>query len=321
MSFRSDENIESLAVTEYNEQVPIVTQPEAEVGTLTDVKRWTPERVKQAILALAPGGGSIEAVDETTSLTTALKKITWKGAGVTVTEPVADEVEVTIPGGGGGGGDLGTRFATSSSYTVLDGDGYGLIEVTAGATTKVITLPTLADNLNRQITVVKEDTGIGKVQLDGEGAETINFGSDFLTVSCFIKGDSITVRATANGWKVVGWNIGFQDSTNVLTYEAGYSDQTLGTKVKREGNSCTVYLSTIKSSTISAISYVLTLNAEYRPALQIDAYGLAKTDGGASKGFATYWIESNGKLGVDVIPAGDVRRLFSTLIFKATGDY
>lgn len=40
----------------YNQQVSIVTQVEAEAGTSTTVRRWTSERVKQAILALAGGG-------------------------------------------------------------------------------------------------------------------------------------------------------------------------------------------------------------------------------------------------------------------------
>jgi len=41
----------------YNNQVAIVSQAEAEAGTLTDVRRWTPERVKQAIAALGGAGG------------------------------------------------------------------------------------------------------------------------------------------------------------------------------------------------------------------------------------------------------------------------
>lgn len=45
----------------------------------------------------------LEVQDETVSLTLAAKKINFAGAGVTATEPVADEILVTIPGGGGGG--------------------------------------------------------------------------------------------------------------------------------------------------------------------------------------------------------------------------
>tara|TARA_R100001463_G_scaffold28613_1_gene65535 strand:+ start:535 stop:2169 length:1635 start_codon:yes stop_codon:yes gene_type:complete len=44
--------------TAYNNQVSEVTQAEAEAGTVTTVKRWTPERVKQAIDALGGGGSS-----------------------------------------------------------------------------------------------------------------------------------------------------------------------------------------------------------------------------------------------------------------------
>jgi len=49
---QSDAEIE----TAYNNQVDVVTQPEAEAGTVTDVRRWTPERIKQAIAALGAGG-------------------------------------------------------------------------------------------------------------------------------------------------------------------------------------------------------------------------------------------------------------------------
>ena len=45
--------------TSYNSQVSEVTQAEAEAGTVTTVKRWTPERVKQAIDALAGGTPSL----------------------------------------------------------------------------------------------------------------------------------------------------------------------------------------------------------------------------------------------------------------------
>lgn len=47
----SDSEVE----TAYNNQVPIVPQLDAEAGTSTTPQRWTPERVKQAIDALAPG--------------------------------------------------------------------------------------------------------------------------------------------------------------------------------------------------------------------------------------------------------------------------
>ena len=48
-------------------------------------------------LGAGAGGGTVEVEDEGISLTTAVTKFNFVGDGVTVTEPVADEVEVTIP--------------------------------------------------------------------------------------------------------------------------------------------------------------------------------------------------------------------------------
>ncbi|NOR84481.1 hypothetical protein GQ473_00035, partial [archaeon] len=48
----------------------------------------------------AGGGGSVEVQDEGSSLTLAVTKFNFVGAGVTVTEPVTDEILVTIPSGG-----------------------------------------------------------------------------------------------------------------------------------------------------------------------------------------------------------------------------
>ena len=45
--------------TAYNAQVAVVSQAVAEAGTSTTVVRWTPQRVAQAIAALATGGGSV----------------------------------------------------------------------------------------------------------------------------------------------------------------------------------------------------------------------------------------------------------------------
>ena len=51
---QSDAEIE----TAYNNQVAEVSQVQAEAGTSTTVLRWTPQRVSQAIAALASGGAS-----------------------------------------------------------------------------------------------------------------------------------------------------------------------------------------------------------------------------------------------------------------------
>ena len=43
-------------------EFPPVTQAEAEAGTVTAIRNWTPERVAQAIAALSPSGGSGDVV-------------------------------------------------------------------------------------------------------------------------------------------------------------------------------------------------------------------------------------------------------------------
>jgi len=55
----------------------------------------------QSIANLGAGGAPITVEDEGTPLTNACVLFDFAGAGVTVTEPVADQVLVTIPGGGG----------------------------------------------------------------------------------------------------------------------------------------------------------------------------------------------------------------------------
>jgi len=60
----------------------------------------------------APEQGDLEVQDEGISLTLAAKKLNFIGAGVEATEPVADEIDITIPGGAG---VFGTDFNNAES--------------------------------------------------------------------------------------------------------------------------------------------------------------------------------------------------------------
>ena len=91
--------------------------------------------------------------------------------------------------------------AQSGSYTVLDGDGYRVIGVTTGASDATITLPTAADNTDRRLTIVKADSDVGEVIIDGEGSETIN-GS--LTQTLTSQYDKISLVCTGTEWLIVG---------------------------------------------------------------------------------------------------------------------
>lgn len=82
-------------------------------------------------------------------------------------------------------------------YTVLDDDGYTCFAVTTGASNRTITLPTLADNQGRRITVVKADGGAGDVVVDGEGAETVSGAANETLGSQY---DAVTVVAASAEW-------------------------------------------------------------------------------------------------------------------------
>jgi hypothetical protein len=92
-----------------------------------------------------------------------------------------------------------TVEAKTADYTITDTDEIDIIEMTTGADDKTVTLPTLADNLGRSITIRKADNGDGVVVVDGEGSETIN---GELTQNIANQYKSITVYAGASEWGI-----------------------------------------------------------------------------------------------------------------------
>lgn len=85
----------------------------------------------------------------------------------------------------------------SENYTILDADGYNYIYVTTGASDRTITLPTVADNNKRIITIKKVDSGAGGVIVDGEGSETID---GHLTITLSKEHDAVTLQAVNGKW-------------------------------------------------------------------------------------------------------------------------
>lgn len=96
--------------------------------------------------------------------------------------------------------NVNIKTVTSADYIILDNDGFGLIRVSTGASDRTITYPTLADNLGRKIIVKKIDSGIGKVTVDGKGAEEIDGD---LEKSFSGQNQEITVIGTSSGWAVI----------------------------------------------------------------------------------------------------------------------
>lgn len=100
---------------------------------------------------------------------------------------------------------------TNANYTVLDDDGYSTILVSGGGSDRTITLPTLADNVGRTLTIMRIDapsSGLPKIIIDAEGSETIDGA---LTTEIGKRYDnvytgqwaSITLRAGATQWHVI----------------------------------------------------------------------------------------------------------------------
>lgn len=90
--------------------------------------------------------------------------------------------------------------AKSADYTVTDSDGIQVVLMTTASTSRTVTLPTLADNLDREITVTKVDSGTGIVTVAGEGSETIGGAA-----SVTLRGQyqSITLKAGASEWNII----------------------------------------------------------------------------------------------------------------------
>jgi len=111
------------------------------------------------------GSGSMSATWSMTlpvSAGSAGQGLQTNGSGVTSWQPMQTDIS-----------------AQSADYTILDTDGFAVIEMTTSSTNRTVTLPTAADNTDRRIRVVKADSGTGTLTLDGESAETISGSASF----------------------------------------------------------------------------------------------------------------------------------------------
>jgi len=90
--------------------------------------------------------------------------------------------------------------AKVADYTITDADGIKIVDMTTGAADKTVTLPTAADNDDREITLRKVDSAAGKAILNGEGAEVIN---DTLLWEIIKQYGYVTVKCNGTKWVVL----------------------------------------------------------------------------------------------------------------------
>ena len=156
----------------------------------------------------APSAASaIAVVDEVTTLTTAVTKLTFTGAGVTATEPVADEITITIPGGAtpsgsdtwvqynAGGSALGAEADFAYDYTnnrLLIGSPTNtnmMLQVNSGASNSQVASFMAEGNTLAQIKVGRDTTGTTALVLSWDNTNTV--------AQCTVNGEAITA----------GWNL------------------------------------------------------------------------------------------------------------------
>lgn len=110
--------------------------------------------------------------------------------------------------------------ATTTSYTITDTDGFGILKFDISGGTTTVTLPTAADNQDREITfLVSSITAASELIIDGEGAETIN---GTITATLRSKHDRCKILCDGTEWFILdmfasyetGW-INRSDWTNV----------------------------------------------------------------------------------------------------------
>ena len=86
-----------------------------------------------------------------------------------------------------------------SNHTVSDFDAPN-ISVTTGASHRTITLPTVADNVGRDFTIWKADSGVGRLIIDAESTETVNGSTTQREI--VHEGGLMKLVALPGGWKI-----------------------------------------------------------------------------------------------------------------------
>lgn len=95
-------------------------------------------------------------------------------------------------------------ITVSASYSILDDDGVKTILVDDTSSDRTITLPTVADNKNREITIKNISTDKGNANVEGEAAgETIEGISGTTGIPLDSRYQTITVKSNGSVWHII----------------------------------------------------------------------------------------------------------------------
>jgi hypothetical protein len=122
-----------------------------------------------------------------------------------------------------------TSSAKSGDYTITDTDGIETILMTTGASNRTVDLPTAADNTDRELTLLKVDSGAGYLIIDGEGGETIDFaGVAQTTITVELQDKGIRIKCNGTSWQILDV-IGAEIDDISGTLEMIYTKMYIGT--------------------------------------------------------------------------------------------
>lgn len=163
----------------YNNQVAAVSQAEAEAGSVTGIRRWSPLRIAQAIAALAGGGGG---GDSRSTINSTNNNMTLTGQYFGSSAPVLS---------GGGAGDYALTNGAAVDWLNIDGNNTSLngsseLVITLAGTNRRFTWDVIAANTEQD----QDEPALSlSIKQDRSGADMIitlgglaGFGSAGFTV-------------------------------------------------------------------------------------------------------------------------------------------
>lgn len=256
------------------------SQVEAEAGTSTAIRNFTPERVKQAIVALGGSGSAITVQDEGTPLTTAATTLNFTGAGVTASGAGATKT-IDIPGAGSATitvKENGTNVSTVITALDFLGADFDVTESPSGEANIVV-----AAAIARTAAVQPLDANLTTIA--GLTATTDNFlqakssawasrtpaqvNTDLIAIAPTVVVEATTARtlAASDNNKIIRCT-----SASATTITVGTAFSTFGCVIERAGTG--VVTITASGTTLNGPSLVL--NTQYA-AVSILPTGTANT--------------------------------------------